>query len=119
MDYEIPTNLQWIKAAGGVDGRKYVWGDHFDFSWANLINTKEKVQLANIYEYPTDISPYDVMGMAGNVSDYVSNETGDYRVHIKGGSWGAGRTGARIDKNLAYNKYDPYGNVGFRLIRKI
>lgn len=63
----LPTEQEWEKAARGTDGRLFPWGNEADLSRAHLnaatpINVTAQVQ---------DISPYGVVGMAGNVSEWV------------------------------------------------
>jgi eukaryotic-like serine/threonine-protein kinase len=68
----LPTEAEWEKAARGVDGRLFPWGD-----------TAPNSQLANIDpfvgdtseagSYPPGASPYGVLDMAGNVWEWVAD----------------------------------------------
>jgi len=67
----LPGELAWEKAARGVDGRIYPWGNFSDPSWA-LSRESHPGRLipARVDSYPLDESVYGVRGMGGNIRDW-------------------------------------------------
>ena len=67
--YRLPDDHQWEKAARGVDGRKYPWGDHFDASFCKMRDSRPgrpRPEPADVFEL--DESPHGVRAMAGTIA---------------------------------------------------
>ncbi len=72
--WRLPLDFEWEKAARGVDGRHFPWGDWIDPSWCCMrLSHSEKMLPASVHDFPLDISPYGVRGMAGNMTDLCLN----------------------------------------------
>ncbi len=102
----LVADAEWEKAARGVDGRKYPWGNDFDESKCNVAISKYAPDAKNLYDvvkidsFPAGISPYGCRDMVGNAMEWCSDwfnqngyETitdsisiGTKRI-LRGGSW--------------------------------
>lgn len=72
--YRLPDELEREKAARGADGRFFPWGDHFDPTWACVLDSHPgEAAPASIHAFPQDESPYGVRGLAGNARDLCQN----------------------------------------------
>lgn len=89
----LPFPDQWMKAAGGAEGRVYPWGgDAPDATRANFARPTAR-GVAAVGSHPAGASPYGCLDMAGNVYERVNvpgrrtRQGEPYPAMLKGGSW--------------------------------
>src|SRR5262249_5584065 len=69
--WRLPDEIEREKAARGVDGRIFPWGDHGDPTFACVLEGHRGPPPPEPNPGPpVDESPYGVRGLAGNVRDW-------------------------------------------------
>jgi len=103
----LPTEQEWQGAAQGDDGRAYPWGTALDINRCNTSESGIK-QPTPVTKYPNGGSPYGVLDMSGNMSEWCVNafnmpddaEVGSFAGGearaVRGGSWGISQFSALV-----------------------
>lgn len=82
----LPTALEWEKAARGTTGRHYPWGDIYEVTRCNTAENRLG-RPSSPHEFPLAQSPFGLLDMCGNVSEYALKPGRADVIERRGGSW--------------------------------
>lgn len=140
--WRLLTEWEFEKAARGVDGRDFPWGDGFDSSWSCMATSRPMQPIADVVDsFPIDSSPYGVRGVAGNASSWNLNafsfdppegpiadfphDLDEWRDDVeksrvgRGGAWFYPKEFCQSNWRLRFTATFRYGFLGVRLMRPL
>ncbi len=138
LPYRLPNELEREKAARGVDGRLYPWGNHFDRTWTRVMGSQTGApSRVDVDEYPVDESPHGLRGGAGNSRDWCGNlwtrrgpaveggrlhlepapDDGDAYRAARGGAWSAVENHCRVAGRFVGRPDHRTATAGIRVAR--
>ncbi len=119
----LPTEREWMTAAGGGSKNSWPWGNEFYPGKANLLGDEDgSLSVAPVGSYPQGASPYGLMDTIGNVWEWVSNphlasSKGSNKAPrriVKGGGWTSDKQKARISFRNITDPKIKNPTIGFR-----
>ncbi|MCF8465856.1 MAG: formylglycine-generating enzyme family protein [Sneathiella sp.] len=117
--WRLPTAMEWEKAARGVEGRIFPWGNKFIAEYLNS-DDKGPFDTVPVGRYPNGVSPFGMLDAAGEVFEWTSTEAANGRFVVKGGgSWDD--KGCGVCRPAAWHTRPAdlkHILVGFRLVKK-
>ncbi len=119
----LPAEREWEKAARGVDGRIFPWGDGFDPTLCRMRRSRPgRPQAEPVGAYPTDCSPYGVRDLAGGMRDFCGDESygrDRKRRPVRGGAWYSLAGSCRSTHRGGREPWSVNTVHGFRLARSL
>ena len=129
---ELPTAEEWEAAARGAEALAFPWGNWFDPKQCNSNADHNPAKPAaeatvdgfnfwgDVDRLKGDKSPFGVVGMAGNVSEWTAWPKGASAPILKGGNFTGGEAECRLERVVTDLRPDTaQEHIGFRTITRV
>jgi len=101
----LPTRDEWMRAALGEDGRKFPWGNAAP-SCKFVVLFPCSRDVVNVGSKPAGASPYGALDMAGNVGEFVNDDSSGQRERLDAVTMG-GSLDATLERLGEYFESNP------------